>query len=317
MYSGGSNLDSDIIWIVVLIIGLIGTAIQNHFKKKKKKEINFDEFSNINEIKAQEQKEKEQMEHESAVLSHVFNETYNKSIDNAMYDKDGKYRPDRLTDYDIAKAYSQASKETEKARQDLENFQFLDSVKSEKETFKEGSKINALKENGYNFDIDLFKKWCVQIFGCIKIGSVQQLNVVKNFISDPLFQKYEIQAKNFAKDGLEFVTEDLIVENCYIYDYGRGISSEEIKVLINASMKEYIIRKSTGEVLRGDKENSYEKNVIMTFEKKNSNNPEGALTNCPSCGAPLSQTTFGRCSYCHTLLLPIRYNWTLTKFETL
>ena len=61
-----------------------------------------------------------------------------------------------------------------------------------------------------------------------------------------------------------------------------------------------------------------EKNVIMTFHKKNNDlEQEGFLSNCQNCGAPISQIEFGKCKYCDSAVLPIRYNWVLVKFETI
>ena len=82
-------------------------------------------------------------------------------------------------------------------------------------------------------------------------------------------------------------------------------------------MKEYIVQKETEKVIRGNAKKICDKNIIMTFIKRNVNDKEGFLTNCPNCGAETTQTTLGRCKYCDTLVFPIRYNWTLTKFETL
>ncbi len=98
-------------------------------------------------------------------------------------------------------------KKLKKLKEDLYNFKVLDSVEVEEDD-TEGNQISKLKENGYDFDIELFKKWSRQIFGCIKLGTEEQLEVVKNFISEELYDKLEYQRMQFAKDGLEFVTED-------------------------------------------------------------------------------------------------------------
>lgn len=56
----------------------------------------------------------------------------------------------------------------------------------------------------------------------------------------------------------------------------------------------------------------------MTFHKKNDHlEQEGFLGSCPNCGAPISQIEFGKCKYCGTVVVPIRYNWVLVKFETI
>lgn len=290
----------DIFILLVLII--IGAIINKIMQKKKKEQIKFDEFDDIQKIKQQEMKEKQEMEYESEVLNQVYEDTYNNSNESNLYD--------------IMKAHLNAQKEVEKAKEDLYNFKVLDSVEVEEDD-TEGNQISKLKENGYDFDIELFKKWSRQIFGCIKLGTEEQLEVVKNFISEELYDKLEYQRMQFAKDGLEFVTEDLLIEKCKLYDYGKSMSKEELKILINASMKEYIIQKSTNEIIRGSNSNSYNKNIIMTFTKQNIEDKEGLVHNCPNCGVEVAQTKLGKCNNCNTLVLPIRYNWTLTKFETM
>ena len=125
------------------------------------------------------------------------------------------------------------------------------------------------------------------------------------------------QTKQFEQDGLDFVTEELMIMDCKLLEYGNWLEKEEIKVLIKAKMKEYIIQKSTNKILRGNNKNFYEKEIVMTFLKQNAEDKEGFMSNCPNCGAETTQTTLGRCRYCDTLVFPIRYNWTLIRFETM
>ena len=55
----------------------------------------------------------------------------------------------------------------------------------------------------------------------------------------------------------------------------------------------------------------------MTFQKKDSDEQEGFINNCQSCGATIADTEFGKCQYCGSLVNPIRYNWKLVKYELL
>ena len=55
----------------------------------------------------------------------------------------------------------------------------------------------------------------------------------------------------------------------------------------------------------------------MTFLKQNKEEQEGFIANCPNCGAETTSLEFGNCTYCNTLVFPIRYNWTLVKTETI
>ena len=273
----------------LLIIIIPQFSRENHISNKSK--INFDEFDDIDEIKKQEKKAKENMEFEYNVLKRVADEA-----------------ADREQDVDKA---------IEEAKRHLYNFKVLDSVEVGEKKVVEGNSITALKENGNNFDTELFKKWSKQIFQCIKSGKEEQLKIVKHFITEEMYDKLIYQQKRFEQDGLDFVTEDLIIEECKLLDYSKGMSKEEIKIFITAKMKEYIIQKDTKRVIRGNKQTLYKKKIVMTFLKRDIEDKEGVIKNCPNCGAETIQTEFGKCRYCSTLLFPIRYNWTLIDFETM
>lgn len=295
------------IGLIILLIGAVIIPIIIKIVlslRRPKNEINFDEFEDTSKIKVRDNTEKEDIKHEANVMSKVYSEAFQNSLN-------------QNSGIGIL-SHLDALEQVEKAQQDIENFKIVDSIEAEEEQVYEKVPIHELRQNGNNMEIELFKKWARGIFGCLKIGKEEQLNVVKEFITDELYSKYFLQAKAFEKDGIEFVTEDLLIKNCNIYDYGRSLDKEEIKVLIEADMKEYIIRKQDKKVLRGNNQNYITKKVLLTFVKKESVDKEGlTTTNCPNCGAPTHQTDLGRCQACGTIILPIRYNWTLIKFETM
>ncbi|MBQ6992625.1 MAG: hypothetical protein IJN50_06985 [Clostridia bacterium] len=309
------------ILICVVIIPFIKKIIRHIKYKKEIKQIKFDEFDTIEKIKKQDKRTREEMEYEAKVLEKVYKDTYSQSMEEAnKYDNRNYYNNDKLDLKDIYNEYNahqDAQEAVERAKRDLYNFKILDAVEVEEEDVKEGNSINALKENGHHFDFRLFKKWSRQIFGCIKSGSNEAMEIIKNFMTEELYDKLVTQRKKFERDGLEFITENLLIEKCSIYDYYKGISREEILILINATMVEYIINKKTNEIVRGDRYKEYNKNILMTFSRQNTKGDEGLIHNCPNCGAKVTKTELGKCGYCSTLLIPIRYNWTLTKFETM
>ena len=313
----------DLFFVIFVVVVTIVIEIINIFKNKKDKSIKFDEFDDIDEVRKQEEKEKEEMEYEYNVLRKVYLDTYNKTLremdqDQTLEDIEyNRYKEDEIPFFEKIIAEGAANDAVEKARKDLADFRLLDSVDYDKEDVTEGNQISALRENGNNFETDLFKKWSLEIFKCIKSKNEEVLETVKNFMTEELYSKLIYQRKQFEKDGLEFITEDLRIQKCVLYDYSRSMSKEELKVRIDVAMKEYIIRKSDNTVVRGDREKSYNKNIIMTFVKRNVEDYEGLLHNCPNCGAEVSQTEFGRCKYCNTLIFPIRYNWTLTNYEAM
>lgn len=305
-----------------IVVGIVGKLLGKSKPDNEKKNIKFDEFDDIEEIKKQEMKEKKEMQYETQVLKKVYSDEYNRSIKESYeknYNNNNFYnnRRDSIFVFDQIKANNSAIDAIGKAKKDLQDFKIMDSVYHNNDNVAEGNQINALRENGNNFEIDLFKNWSMQIFRCIKSKENDVLAIVKNFMTEELYNKLEYQKKQFAKDGLEFITEDLRIQKCILYDYSRSMSKEELKVRINATMKEYIIKKTDNTVVRGDRNESINKNIIMTFVKRNVEDYEGLLHNCPNCGAEVSQTELGKCKYCNTLIFPIRYNWTLTKFETI
>lgn len=302
-----------IIYILALFLVVIGSIAEIIKKKMQKKQINFDEFDDIDKIKQQTLTEKHDLEHESNLINNVYNASYANSIAETIINMNSTGATE-ITEADRREAHLDAINEVQKVDAALYKNK---NHNIREEIITEGSEAVELKENGYNFDVELFKKWAMQIFVCIKLGTKEQLNIVKNFISHELYAKLNKQTAMFARDGLEFVTEDLNILKCTLLDYGRSMSKEEIKILIVASLREYILHKSTNEVIRGDSRKFYTKQIIMTFQKNNITEDEGFIHNCPNCGAEVTQTEFGKCRYCGTLVLPIRYNWTLTKFETM
>ena len=73
-------------------------------------------------------------------------------------------------------------------------------------------------------------------------------------------------------------------------DYGKWLDKAEIKVYINTKMTEYIINKTTQEVLRGKEEKINERSFIMTFQKKDGEKQVGFVSNCKNCGATIAET---------------------------
>lgn len=292
--------------LIIYILFLASFAsipyIKKHLYKKKlsKRKIKFDKFDDVEKVLQQDEHEKEQLLTDWEILNRVTEEANRKAAI-----------------FDTYEAHKRSEREIKQVKKDIKNFRLLDSVEIEEDKIYEASTVTAIKENGNNFDIELFKKWCKEIFKCIKSGTEEELKIVKYFMTEEMYDRLLFQTKQFEKDGLEFVTEGLMIMDCKLIEYGNWLEKEEIKVLVKAKMKEYIIQKSTNKILRGNNKNFYEKEIVMTFLKRNTGDKEGFMSNCPNCGAETTQTTLGRCRYCDTLVFPIRYNWTLIRFETI
>jgi len=265
------------------IIPIIKKQVQ---KYKRKTRLKFNEFEDIEKIR-QEEIENEQLKNEWETIEKAYNEKYN------FFNRD-------------------------KAKKHLRAIKFMDTFESDDEQeIPEGVPIARALEDDNTFDAELFKKWSNNIFEYIQIGTEKELEQIKTSLDEPLYDRKIKQMHNFQKDNIELKREDLLIEDTKIIDYGRWNDKAHIKIYIKAMLKEYIINKKTLKVLRGSKKKINERSFIMTFEKRESEKQVGFVRNCQNCGATVSETEFGRCSYCGSLVNPIRYNWTLIKYETI
>ena len=237
------------------------SRIRFYRKKKRRNDVNFTKVDDYKEILKQEKFEEEQLQIDMDVLS------------------ENIYRINaRAIDADTPEAYDQARRDIKKLKRDIKNFRFVDSIKFEKNKIVEGNEIEELKEYGNSYDIELFKEWCKGIFKYIKIGKKEELEVIKYFLDEQLYENFIEQTQKYESDGLKFVTENLKIKECTIFDYGQWMEKEEIKVLIKAEMKEFIVQESTNRILRGSKNKIYEKNILMTFIKQDITEKEGIIS---------------------------------------
>lgn len=177
--------------------------------------------------------------------------------------------------------------------------------------------ISRIEQEDNSFDAELFKKWSKNIFLYLQLGNEKDLKQIKHSVEEQLIERRIELLSDFERDNIELKREKLLVKEIKILDYAKWMDKSQIKVYINARLKEYIIHKETQKILRGNKRKVYEKNFIMTFQKIDSNEQEGFINNCQSCGATIADTEFGKCQYCGSLVNPIRYNWKLIKYEVL
>lgn len=267
--------------------------------KKKQNNVKFNEFDNIDEI---EEKQKQKARFEDELNDMRMSGT--KEILRREMDKNGYIN------------ILNVDKQTERLEKFINDSKFINSVEIKNE-YLDGYAASQIKESQNNIDLELFKKWCREIFEYIQIGNDEELNAIKNFMTEEMFDKITSQKERFRKDGLELKKENLSINEIKFLDYGKSLSKEEIKMYINSTMKEYLVELSTNAILAGNDKKTIVKNIAMTFQKKELELEEGLIHNCPNCNANTTQTDFGRCKYCGTVVAPIRYNWTLVNYETI
>ena len=327
-----------------ILFGVICTiiiikVIINKIKNNKEKEINFNEFDDLEKIKFEkhdkqhlenEWKEMRKIREEKKYYQQMKREKKKRREEKENFRKEKEIKTSTQQEMDdlidavafindsIVNTVEAINKKIED-KEKREDTKILEIFEPDMENkIYEGSEVGEMKENNDNFNIDLFKKWSEGIFLCIEIGQPQELEIIKNSMLSKMYYTLLKNINELRKDKLKLQREDILIKETKLLDYGTYTNKEEVKVLIRAQMKEYIMNIERKKVIRGSKDKVKEKNVIMTFHKKNNNlEQEGFVSNCQNCGAPISQIEFGKCKYCDTIVLPIRYNWVLVKFETI
>ena len=253
-------------------------------KEKRKEKLDFNEFEDWEKIE-QNEIENEQLRNEWQKIERAYTEKYN------------------ILDID-------------KIKENMNAIKFMDTFEADDaENVKEATSVASIRKEDNTFDVELFKKWCINIFEFIQLGTEEELKQIKDVMIQPMYDRKIKQLHRFKKDNIELHREEMLIEDVKILDYGKYHGKSQLKVYIRGQLKEYIIHKDTKKVLKGNSKKVNEKNYIMTFSKKDGEKQVGFVRNCPGCGASVEELEFGRCRYCGNLVNPIRYNWTLIKLE--
>jgi len=223
----------------------------------------------------------------------------------------------KFNEYGDFEKIQQNHSENEQLKNELEATRKKNIIKDTNKEVLDGVQISSIKEDDNSFDADLFKKWSRNIFTYLQLGKEEELKQIRSSISDTFYARRIQVLKDFERDNLELKREDLLIEEIKILDYSKWMDKAQIKVFIKAKLKEYIINKETQRIIKGNARRASERGFILTFQKKDADQQVGFITNCPSCGASIEDTEFGTCQYCDSLVNPIRYNWTLIKYEVL
>lgn len=267
---------------VTCVIPIIKEIISALSKLIRKQKFKFNDFEDYNQVK-QNESEREQLENEWEFIEESYSQKYNKK----------------------------------KVKNKMKSIKLIDTFEASENEIKDGISVKKLLEENNDFDMNLFKKWGSNLFEYIQLGNVEEIKLIKNSMSEVLFDKKIIQLQNFERDNIDLKRDDLLIEDVKLIDYSSGSGKSLIKMYIKTRLKEYIINKKNNRVIRGNKRVLTDRNYILTFQKINSDEVEGFIGNCSKCGGLVSENEFCRCTYCGNLVNPIRYNWILVKMELL
>ncbi|MRG90560.1 Tim44 domain-containing protein [Polyangium spumosum] len=146
--------------------------------------------------------------------------------------------------------------------------------------------------------------------------SSQNLELVRPYLSDNLFQAQRYWIETYKKQGLRNVTEDARIVSL---DLARVLSDtyyDAVTVRVFASCRDYTVDED-GEVVSGSrtKERAYSEywTLIRGAERRGAPRVDPV---CPSCGAPNAEINMsGACGHCNVHITAGEFDWVLSRIE--
>ena len=126
----------------------------------------------------------------------------------------------------------------------------------------------------------------------------QDLNRVKHFLSEELFQKYSVELQSLIDKNECQMYDELNVKSTKILRKETLEDKIVIEVEIISRYMDYVVDKNSFKVKRGVNDRRVEKRNILIFEKKNNPLNNVSVQTCEFCGANLDIHLTGVCSYC-------------------
>lgn len=126
----------------------------------------------------------------------------------------------------------------------------------------------------------------------------QDLNRVKHFLNEELFQKYSLYLQKLINKNECQMYDELNVKSTKILRKEILEDKTVVEVEIISRYMDYVVDKNSFEVKRGVNDQRVEKRNILVFEKKNDALNNLGVQTCEYCGANLNIHLTGVCSYC-------------------
>jgi len=140
------------------------------------------------------------------------------------------------------------------------------------------------------------------------------------FISDGLFNTYQMQLENMRKLGEMTRSEDIAVTNCEIEKWINDGTNEYLSVWMKVKLKTYKVdTKNPDKVVKGYKDITYHIEYRWQLMRSAGSTSEGGagyrVTDCPNCGAQTSINQSGKCEYCGSTIVSESHDWVLNKVD--
>jgi len=144
---------------------------------------------------------------------------------------------------------------------------------------------------------------------------LDKLDEVNHFVSDEVYQNGLNIINNAKKNGHRQMYDELNIKETTITDYIVHDDVYIIKVYLQSRYLNYIISLDDGNYVSGNNQSRIQVNYNLVLEKRRNALNQGVVRKCPSCGAPISVNTSGKCEYCDSIYNQEDYDWVITSLE--
>lgn len=186
------------------------------------------------------------------------------------------------------------------------------------EYYKEENVEKAIKQRDEEFDKGKLLSWASNLF--IKMqetwttGDWSQMRLYE---TNELYEQHLRQIQGYIDRNQMNIMDKISVQSAKLADFYQTGDKDILTVSIQSKMLDYIVDKTTGKVLKGDKTTFRYGTYKMEFIRKTGVKTSDSINTvqCPNCGAKTQITVSGKCEYCGSVLTTGEYNWALSNLE--
>lgn len=171
--------------------------------------------------------------------------------------------------------------------------------------------INEIKKHLPGFDVNKFLSNGFNIYMRIEEAWMNfKLENVRDIMTDEMFNMYESQLTSMEMKGEQNIMKDFKLLNSAITN--TSIQNDMLQVTTRYVIEfyDYIIKKDTKQVVRGNSNRKMRMVYEMTFIEKLE---KTKLDKCPNCGAPININSAGICEYCNSKIVDDNTEWVMSK----
>lgn len=177
--------------------------------------------------------------------------------------------------------------------------------------------MKRLKQADPDFSEESFIRRAEMAFMTIqRCWSDQDLTPMRQFVSNGLFSRFEIQIDMQKREGFRNQLEDINILSSSIACISADNLYDRIDVAFSATMEDKDVDLKNGRVLRKNESGPFVEYWTFLRRKggRSSQNKNGLIEGkCPNCGANLKISESGNCEFCKSFVVGGQYDWVLTE----